>query len=186
MLPITSPDGRFVMLAFEPEQVEDGSRPPFGIVESTTGNLVWSPPGEHGDAARPEETACWSPDSKRVAYSTRVGSRYLSTFLVEQSGGIFADVAWEGAAELENICDERILAAAREAGFGSAATLGQNVGAETRPLRWSGPETLVIHREGTSTVVEGQNSAAFSATVTVLVDRDPTTNRFVIVQEIEE
>lgn len=186
MLPVTSPDGRYEMLAFPAEEVEEGKRPPFGIIERATGNLVWSAPGEHGDPIRPEETACWSPDSERVAYSTRVGTRYLSTFLIERSGDRFTEVSWEGAAEMENLCDEKILAAAREAGFGDGASLGQNIGAETKPLRWIGPEALVVRRVATSTVVEGENSASFTAEVTMQVGRDPTTGRFVKVREIEE
>jgi hypothetical protein len=156
---VLSPDGRFEFIPFSAEEADAG-KPPFGIVEKATGKLIWSAPDDLGDATRPEETILWSPDSKRFALTSRVGTRHLACFLFGWQDTTFVTLPWNSG-KLEELADLLVGADAKQQGLAKDGGWGQTITDDTLPVRWVDNDSLIMTRTiARSIMIKGEPSSA--------------------------
>lgn len=173
-----SPDGRFEFVPFSVEENNAG-KPPFGIIEKATGKLIWSAPGDFGDASRPEEWVLWSPDSKRFALVTRVSTRRLGAFFFGLDGQTFVPMPWKDAGRLEALADAQIRAAAKKEGYTKKASYGQIISDDTLPVRWTGTDSIIVTRTMSQSVGEaGKEGISPTVTARVLLGWDAKARAF--------
>jgi hypothetical protein len=179
---LTSPDGRFEFKAFTDAEANAG-KPPFGIVEKITGKLIWSAPDDLGDASRPEETILWSPNSKRFALTSRVGTRHLACFIFGWQDTTFVAIPWD-LGPLEELADLRMAACARADGFTRKASYGRFITDDTRPVRWVDNDSLVATRLIERSIAEGDNEGSVGGMARVLVVWNSNDKTFSIARDL--
>ncbi len=173
-----SPDGRFRFEAFSSAEVDAGEKPAFGIVETATGMLASDPAEELGDAARPEETILWAPDSLSYALTTRVGTRHLDTYLYRWGGTSFVRASWEGDARMEELADAAMSREIESLGLPEDTGSGQIVRGDDLAERWLDPSRLVLTCILESVVGSGDREAVVGGASRVLAKWDPATSSY--------
>lgn len=163
-----SPDGRLAFQAYTPAEVEQG-KPPFGIVEAGSGKLVWRAPDELGDASRPEESIHWSPDSRRFALTTRIGTRRKAAFFFGLEDGWFQPLPWQQAGRLETLAHRAIEKQKTAAGFTSEGGNGRVLLDDITVQGWIDPKTVAIQRRIEAHFEEGERNETFEAAISAVL-----------------
>lgn len=173
--PATSPDGAFKFVQHEQEDATD-LKPPFNVIETATGRVVWSVSEDHAMIPNSEAHACWSPDSKRFVLCSRVGVRWVNCYFFAWNGKAFVGQKWRDEERVQTLVEAKMAAERKEAGVCTDAGPGRRIADELVPERWLDNNRVILTRS----MVRVLEDADVEAIVRVLLKWDAKAKTFVI------